>query len=170
MSDQSAVSNILYCCYVNEAKYLGSYHPSPFDVASNSSVVNYYVLKFLLIHVDVKFITQHIVESIVSNQFHKKHCYRHQMFCVAVGLPTTFQTHRWYGMVWYGMVWYGMVWCLFIQHHCTFYISHHYITQDAEREMHEVQYSYVAFPCTFSIGKNWVKSCYNTIIITKTII
>ena len=33
--------------------------------------------------------------------------------------------------------------------------------------MHEVQYLYVAFPCTFSIDKNWVKSCYNTIIITK---
>ena len=27
------------------------------------------------------------------------------------------------------------------------YIAHHYnITQDAEREMHEVQYLYVAFP------------------------
>ena len=29
-----------------------------------------------------------------------------------------------------------LVWCLFIQHQCTFYIAH--ITQDAEREMHEV--------------------------------
>ena len=42
----------------------------------------------------------------------------------------------WYGMVWYGMVWYGVVWCLFIQHQCTLYIAQ--ITQDAEREMHEV--------------------------------
>ena len=29
-----------------------------------------------------------------------------------------------------------MVWCLFIQHQCTLYIAQ--ITQDAEREMHEV--------------------------------
>ena len=65
----------------------------------------------------------------------------------------------WYGMVWYGMVWYGMVWCLFL-HHCTFNIAHHYITQDAEREMHEVQYLYVAFPCTISIGRIVV---YNSI-------
>ena len=35
-----------------------------------------------------------------------------------------------------GMVWCGMVWCLFIQHQCTLYIAQ--ITQDAEREMHEV--------------------------------
>ena len=32
--------------------------------------------------------------------------------------------------------WYGMVWCLFIQHQRTSYIAQ--ITQDAEREMHEV--------------------------------
>ena len=31
---------------------------------------------------------------------------------------------------------YGMVWCLFIQHQRTSYIAQ--ITQDAEREMHEV--------------------------------
>ena len=42
----------------------------------------------------------------------------------------------WYGMVWYGMVWYGMVWCLFIQYQRTSYIAQ--ITQDAERELHEV--------------------------------
>ena len=30
-------------------------------------------------------------------------------------------------MVRYGTVRYGMVWCLFIRHHCTFYITHHYI-------------------------------------------
>ena len=33
------------------------------------------------------------------------------------------------------LVW-CMVWCLFIQHQCTSYIAQ--ITQDAEREMHEV--------------------------------
>ena len=32
--------------------------------------------------------------------------------------------------------WYGRVWCLFIQHQRTSYIAQ--ITQDAEREMHEV--------------------------------
>ena len=42
-------------------------------------------------------------------------------------------TMVWYGMVWYGMVWYG-VYSFNISVH--FYIAH--ITQDAEREMHEV--------------------------------
>ena len=39
-------------------------------------------------------------------------------------------------------------------------------------EMHEVQSLYVAFPCTFSTGKNWVKSSYNKISrpITKIIV
>ena len=34
-----------------------------------------------------------------------------------------------YCMVW----WYGgrPLWCVFIQRHCTFYIAHHYITQNA---------------------------------------
>ena len=49
-----------------------------------------------------------------------------------------FQTH---GMVWYGMVFIYST-SLYI-----IYIAHHYnITQDAEREMHEVQYLYLAFP------------------------
>ena len=34
------------------------------------------------------------------------------------------------------LVWYGMVWCLFIQNQCTLCTAQ--ITQDAEREMHEV--------------------------------
>ena len=43
------------------------------------------------------------------------------------------------------MVWYGDYLFNIIVHF--FYIAHHYnITQDAEREMHEVQYLYVAFP------------------------
>ena len=50
----------------------------------------------------------------------------------------------------YGMVWYGMVWCMVFIYSTSLYIiyiAHHYnITQDAEREMHEVQYLYVAFP------------------------
>ena len=47
-------------------------------------------------------------------------------------------------MVWY-MV-YGMVF-IYSTSLYIIYIAHHYnITQDAEREMHEVQYLYVAFP------------------------
>ena len=47
-------------------------------------------------------------------------------------------------MVWYGMVFFYST-SLYI-----IYIAHHYnITQDAEREMHEVQYLYV--------DKNYVK-------------
>ena len=50
------------------------------------------------------------------------------------------------GKVWYGMVWYGMVFICSTSLYII-YIAHHYnITQDAEREMHEVQYLYVAFP------------------------
>ena len=46
----------------------------------------------------------------------------------------------------YGMVWYGMVF-IYSTSLYIIYIAHHYnITQDAEREMHEVQYLYVAFP------------------------
>ena len=45
------------------------------------------------------------------------------------------------------MVWYGMV-IIYSTSLYIIYIAHHYnITQDAEREMHEVQYLYVAFPC-----------------------
>ena len=44
------------------------------------------------------------------------------------------------------MVWYGMVF-IYSTSLYIIYIAHHYnITQDAEREMHEVQYLYVAFP------------------------
>ena len=42
--------------------------------------------------------------------------------------------------------WYGMVF-IYSTSLYIIYIAHHYnITQDAEREMHEVQYLYVAFP------------------------
>ena len=44
----------------------------------------------------------------------------------------------------------GMVWCMVFIYSTSLYIiyiAHHYnITQDAEREMHEVQYLCVAFP------------------------
>ena len=44
------------------------------------------------------------------------------------------------------LVWYGMVF-IYSTSLYIIYIAHHYnITQDAEREMHEVQYLYVAFP------------------------
>ena len=44
------------------------------------------------------------------------------------------------------LVWYGMVF-MYSTSLYIIYIAHHYnITQDAEREMHEVQYLYVAFP------------------------
>ena len=44
------------------------------------------------------------------------------------------------------LVWYGMV-IIYSTSLYIIYIAHHYnITQDAEREMHEVQYLYVAFP------------------------
>ena len=46
------------------------------------------------------------------------------------------------------MVWYGMV---FI-YSTPVYILHSHSTQDAEREMHEVQYLYVAFPRSISSG------------------
>ena len=50
-------------------------------------------------------------------------------------------TSRYPAHIWYGMV-YIYSTSLYI-----IYIAHHYnITQDAEREMHEVQYLYVAFP------------------------
>ena len=56
-----------------------------------------------------------------------------------------------------------MVWCLFIQHHCTFYIA--YITQDAERDMHEVEYLYMQhFPEHFSSGNTWGKNIKSSII------
>ena len=46
----------------------------------------------------------------------------------------------------FGKVWYGMVF-IYSTSLYIIYIAHHYnITQDAEREMHEVQYLYVAFP------------------------
>ena len=44
------------------------------------------------------------------------------------------------------MVWYGVYLFNIIVHYLHIYIAHHYnITQDAEREMHEVQYLYVAY-------------------------
>ena len=48
---------------------------------------------------------------------------------------------------------YGMVWCMVFIYSTSLhiiYIAYHYnTTQDAEREMHEVQYLYVAFPLIF---------------------
>ena len=45
------------------------------------------------------------------------------------------------------MVWYGGMVFIYSTSLYIIYIAHHYnITQDAEREMHEVQYLYVAFP------------------------
>ena len=42
--------------------------------------------------------------------------------------------------------WYGMVF-IYSTSLYIIYIAHHYnITQDAEREIHDVQYLYVAFP------------------------
>ena len=47
------------------------------------------------------------------------------------------------------MVWYGMVF-IYSTSLYIIYIAHHYnITQDAEREIYEVQYLYVAFPWIF---------------------
>ena len=53
----------------------------------------------------------------------------------------------WRGVAWRGVAWYGMVFIystsLYILHRQHIIIIY---TQDAEREMHEVQYLYVAFP------------------------
>ena len=44
------------------------------------------------------------------------------------------------------MVWYGMVFIYSTSLYIIYIANHYNITQDAEREMHKVQYLYVAFP------------------------
>ena len=72
-------------------------------------------------------------------------CHAHQILHLA---ETVADFGQWYQRPPTNPVWYGMV-MVFIYSTSLYiiYIAHHYnITQDAEREMHEVQYLYVAFP------------------------
>ena len=85
-------------------------------------------------------------ETEIANKFN---CFFNQ-YRITNGftIPTYDQVHSdiSYQTIRRQLVWYGMVF-IYSTSLYIIYIAHHYnITQDAEREMHEVQYLYVAFP------------------------